>query len=105
MGKAEFVEKLPKGIRSEAGELGRGFSEGQAQRLSVARALMRRAPILLLDEATSALDEATELRMLDRLMKSDAVHTCIIITHRSSTAAICPRQYVLTGTTLEEKKR
>ena len=63
---------------------------------------MRRAPILLLDEATSALDEATEVRMLDNLMKSDAVRTCVIITHRSTTAAICPRQYVLTGTTLRE---
>lgn len=98
----EFVQKLPNGIRSETGELGRGFSEGQAQRLSVARALMRRAPILLLDEATSALDEATELKMLDNLMKSDAVHTCVIITHRSATAAICSRQYVLTGTSLKE---
>lgn len=98
----EFVQKLPNGIRSETGEHGRGFSEGQAQRLSVARALMRRAPILLLDEATSALDEATELRMLDNLMKSDAVRTCVIITHRSATAAICSRQYVLTGTTLRE---
>ena len=98
----EFVQKLPNGIRSETGELGRGFSEGQAQRLSVARALMRRAPILLLDEATSALDEATELKMLDNLMKSDAVRTCVIITHRSATAAICSRQYVLTGTSLKE---
>ena len=98
----EFVGKLPNGIRSETGELGRGLSEGQAQRLSVARALMRRAPILLLDEATSALDEATELKMLDNLMKSDAVHTCVIITHRSATAAICSRQYVLTGTSLKE---
>ena len=101
----EFVEKLPDGIRSSTGEHGRGFSEGQAQRLSVARALMRRAPILLLDEATSALDEATEVRMLDNLMKSDAVRTCVIITHRSATAAICSRQYQLTGTTLREVKR
>ena len=101
----EFVEKLPDGIRSGTGEHGRGFSEGQAQRLSVARALLRRAPILLLDEATSALDEATELRMLDNLMKSDAVRTCVIITHRSATAAICSRQYQLTGTTLREVGR
>lgn len=98
----EFVEKLPKGIHSELGELGRGFSEGQAQRLSVARALMRRAPILLLDEATSALDEKTEHRMLENLMESDAVHTCVIITHRSATAAICTRRYDLMGTTLKE---
>ena len=101
----EFVERLPDGIRSSTGEHGRGFSEGQAQRLSVARALLRRAPILLLDEATSALDEATELRMLDNLMKSDAVRTCVIITHRSATAAICSRQYQLVGTTLREVKR
>ena len=101
----EFVERLPDGIRSSTGEHGRGFSEGQAQRLSVARALLRRAPILLLDEATSALDEATELRMLDNLMKSNAVRTCVIITHRSATAAICSRQYQLTGTTLREVKR
>ena len=98
----DFVEKLPKGIHSETGELGRGFSEGQAQRLSVARALMRRAPILLLDEATSALDEATEQRMLENLMTSGMVHTCVIITHRSATAAICRRRYRLSGTTLEE---
>jgi ABC-type bacteriocin/lantibiotic exporter with double-glycine peptidase domain len=90
------------GMEARLGERGIGLSEGQAQRLSVARALMRRAPILLLDEATSALDEATELRMLDNLMKSDAVRTCVIITHRSATAAICSRRYVLTGSTLEE---
>ena len=79
-----------------------GFSEGQAQRLSVARALMRRAPILLLDEATSALDEATEQQMLHNLMECDAVKTCVIITHRSATAAICAKRYQLTGTVLEE---
>ncbi len=98
----DFIEKLPDGIHSQTGELGRGFSEGQAQRISVARALMRRSPILLLDEATSALDENTEMRMLENLKNCGLVRTCVIITHRSATAAVCSRRYVLTGTTLEE---
>ena len=98
----DFVEKLPDGIHSETGELGRGFSEGQAQRLSVARALLRKAPILLLDEATSALDENTERKMLENLEQCPWVRTCVIITHRSATAAICTRRYALTGTTLQE---
>ena len=98
----EFVEKLPDGINSETGELGRGFSEGQSQRLSVARALLRKAPILLLDEATSALDGKTEQQMLANLESCPWVRTCVIITHRPATADICTRRYVLTGTTLQE---
>lgn len=98
----DFVEKLPDGIYSSTGELGHGLSEGQAQRIAVARALLRRAPILLLDEATSALDEDTERRMLRNLMESGAVRTCILITHRPNTARICSRRYVLHGTSLTE---
>ena len=59
----DFVHKLPDGIYSTIGERGRGFSEGQVQRLSIARALLKKAPFLLLDEATSALDTVTEHRM------------------------------------------
>lgn len=98
----EFVEAMPQGINSTAGELGRGLSEGQAQRISVARAVLRKAPILLLDEATSALDEETERRMLYNLMNSGIVKSCLIITHRSSTAQLCSRRYVLQGTELRE---
>ncbi len=98
----EFIEKLPDGIYSGTGELGHGLSEGQAQRIAVARALLRRAPILLLDEATSALDEDTERRMLQNIMDSGDVRTCILITHRPNTARICNRRYVLRGTSLSE---
>lgn len=98
----EFVQKLPDGIYSATGELGRGFSEGQAQRLAVARAVLRKAPILLLDEATSALDEDTEQRMLSNLMRDGGIRSCVLITHRPNTAKICTRQYTLRGTTLKE---
>ena len=99
----DFVSGLPKGIYSETGELGRGFSEGQAQRISVARALLKGAPIMLLDEATSALDEKTEKKMLKNLTECGLVKTCIIVTHRPATAGICGRCFVLEGNTLPEE--
>ncbi|MEG2364974.1 MAG: ATP-binding cassette domain-containing protein [Terrisporobacter sp.] len=65
----DFIEKLSEGIYSEIGERGAGFSEGQNQRLSIARALLRNSPTLLLDEATSAPDVVTERRVLKNIMK------------------------------------
>lgn len=99
-----FVSKLTGGIDSEMGEMGRGFSEGQAQRLAVARALLKGAPIMLLDEATSALDELTERSMLKNLTECGLVKTCIIVTHRPATAAVCSRHFALDGTTISEKR-
>jgi ABC-type multidrug transport system fused ATPase/permease subunit len=89
----EFIEKLPKSIHSIIGERGGGFSEGQSQRLSIARALLRKTPILILDEATSALDVDTEARVLKRIMQDDYPRTCIITTHRPSVLKMCSRVY------------
>ena len=91
----EFVSKLPDGIESEIKERGGGFSEGQAQRLSIARALIRRSPILLLDEATSALDVKTERRVLKNIMQDEYPRTCIVTTHRPSVLSACERVYAI----------
>ncbi|MCC8138548.1 MAG: ABC transporter ATP-binding protein/permease [Clostridiales bacterium] len=91
----DFVERLPDGINSEIKERGGGFSEGQAQRLSIARALLRKSPILLLDEATSALDVATERRLLRNIMSDEYPRTCILTTHRPTVLTICDRVYAI----------
>ena len=100
----DFVHALPGGLDYPVGSRGKGLSEGQAQRLAIARALLGGAPILLLDEATSALDEATEEQLLRNLMQSSFVHTCIFVTHRPATAGICSRRYRVADGIVREKR-
>lgn len=88
-----FVEKLPDGINSEIMERGGGFSEGQAQRLSIARAFLRHSPILLLDEATSALDPKTAKEVLKNITEDEYPRTCILTTHRPNMLKSCTRVY------------
>lgn len=84
----DYLPSLPQGLDTVLGESGAGLSEGQAQRLAIARAVLSDAPILLLDECTSALDDATEQRVLQRL-KALPDRTCIAITHRPAAVALC----------------
>lgn len=88
---AEFVETLPDGLDSSCGEQGGGLSEGQAQRIAIARSLLRRGSVLLLDEATSALDPETERILLGRLAEAREGRTVIFITHRPSVLEYCDR--------------
>lgn len=98
----EFVEKLPDGINSSVGERGRGLSEGQAQRIAIARAVLRAAPILLLDEATSALDVTTERQVLRNIIRQHPNKTCIVTTHRPSVLNMCQRVYRVMETKVTE---
>ena len=98
----DFVKKRPDTINSNVGERGRGLSEGQAQRLSIARALLRDAPVLLLDEATSALDVETERRVLRNIMTQKPNKTCIVTTHRPSVLNMCRRVYRVMDTRVTE---
>ncbi len=98
----EFVEDMKEGINSSVGEKGRGLSEGQAQRIAIARALLRDAPVLLLDEATSALDVATERRVLRNIMEKNKNRTCIVTTHRPSVLGLADRVYGVMDTEIKE---
>ena len=98
----DFVGKMPETINSNIGERGRGFSERQAQRIAIARAVLRDAPILLLDEATSALDVTTERQVLRNIISQRPNKTCIVTTHRPSVLNMCQRVYRVMETTVTE---
>lgn len=86
---ADFVYELPQGLNTPCRELGTGLSEGQAQRIAIARGLLHTGGILLLDEPTASLDKDTERILLDRLTESVLDKTIIIVTHKQSTAQFC----------------
>ena len=88
-----FVSRMPDGIHSSVGERGKGLSEGQAQRIAIARAILKDAPVLLLDEATSALDVATERQVLRNIIRHRPNKTCVVTTHRPSVLNLCQRVY------------
>lgn len=96
----EFVSRLEGGINAKIGARGQGLSEGQCQRIAIARALLREAPILLLDEATSALDVSTERKVLNNIMINHPNKTCIVTTHRPSVLNMCQRVYRVMDTKL-----
>ena len=97
---SEFVAQLPLGLLTPVKERGGGLSEGQLQRLCIARALLSNAPILLMDEATSALDIQTEQKVLQNIMQAKQKRTCILSTHRPSTLNISDQIYYISNDTV-----
>ena len=101
----DFVNELEDGLDTMIGEKGVGISEGQAQRIAIARSFLRERPILILDEATSALDPETEVSVLKSVRALPTKPTCIIITHRPSALNICNRIIKLEKGNLREVSR
>ena len=98
----DFISSLPNGLNTVISERGQGLSEGQIQRIAIARALLSNAPIILLDEATSALDEITETKLLSNL-KTLTDKTILFITHRNTSLDVCDKILYLSNGTFSEK--
>lgn len=96
-----FIDELPAGLDTLLGEGGSGLSEGQMQRIAVARAILTDAPVLLLDEATSALDEETEARLLQNIRALEN-KTCLIISHKKAAYAVCTRELTVKDGTVRD---
>lgn len=97
----DFVNELSQGMYTYIGERGNGLSEGQVQRISIARALLSNAPILLFDEATSALDVKTEKNILHNISKFRGERTCIVTTHRPSVLTSCDKVYKISDESIK----
>ncbi len=93
----DFVRSLPQGADTCVNEQGANFSQGQLQRLAIARALLRRSRILLMDEATSALDMETEGSVLENIMVTHPDRICMLTTHRESMLKYCKRIYKISA--------
>lgn len=93
----DFIKDMPQDIYTVIGEKGHGLSEGQAQRIAIARAIIHGAPFMVLDEATSALDENTELAVLESIRGLEPKPTCLLITHRRSVLDYCDREIRIDG--------
>lgn len=91
---AEFINELPDGLDTRIGEKGSGLSEGQVQRIAIARAVICDAPVLLLDEATSALDIQTEHTLLENLRAQRNI-TCILVSHKRAANLVCNKEVVI----------
>lgn len=100
---AEFINKLSNGLDTYIGEKGLGLSEGQIQRLAIARAILSNRKIILFDEATSALDKENEIQILKNLKKLDDI-TCIIVTHKEASRNICDKELVFENTKISIKE-
>jgi ATP-binding cassette subfamily B protein len=92
----EIIQQRPEGLDAVLGEGGRGFSEGQIQRLAIARAILFERPILLFDEATSSLDEETEKKVL-RNIKEMTGYTVILVTHKEASRDACDFRLDISG--------
>ncbi|MDM5328595.1 ABC transporter ATP-binding protein [Neobacillus sp. CF12] len=99
----ELVESLPDGLNTKVGERGSLLSGGQKQRLSLARAIIKDAPILILDEASSALDPITETKINESVLKTGKKQTILIISHRLSTVLSADKIIVLENGTIVEQ--
>lgn len=99
-----FIEQLKNGLDTKIGERGSGLSEGQLQRIAIARAIVSGAPILILDEITSSLDSKTEEEFINNI-KNLKNRTCIIVTHRNSISKLCDKEYIVENMNIREKDK
>ena len=99
-----FIEQLEDGLNTKIGERGSGLSEGQLQRIAIARALASNAPILILDEITSSLDSKTEEAVINNIKNLQNI-TCIIVTHRNSVSKLCDKEYIVENKNIREKDK